>query len=135
MTRLAGLSGVSAIASVADIVIGNGDADAGATPLLIVGGRRVDAYRTAQPHGWEAAIAVPGATARSFTDDGVVLAQIAQRYPRTEPVVRRDIGEAQPLAYRTVRQSLVRFFDAHLRGAPIGTFAMEPGVTVDLVVP
>jgi hypothetical protein len=134
MSRLTWLSGVSAIAAVADDSTGtSGGGDAGAAPLLIVGGRGVAGYQA--PRGWRAAVTIPGATARSLTDEGAVLAQIAQRYPRTQPVVRRDIGDAQPLAYRTVRQALVRFFDVHLRGAPTGSFAMEPGVTVDLVAP
>lgn len=134
--RLADLPGVSAIASVADThPTASGDDDAGATPLLVISGPRGKAQPARQPRGWRADVAIPGATARALTDDGAVLAQIARRYPRTEPVVRRDVGDAQPLTHRTVRRFLVDFFDIHLRGAVPGTFAAEPGITVELVVP
>lgn len=133
LTRLADLPDVSALAAVAATPAMTGRAP-GVPPLLVVDGQQ-DGQRRDRPRGWLASVTVPGATARSFTDDGAVLAQIAQRYPQTNPVVRRDIGDAQPLAQRTARQALVRFFDIQLRGAPAGTFAMEPGVTLDLVVP
>ncbi|GAA2188328.1 alpha/beta hydrolase [Micromonospora lupini] len=130
--RLARLPGVSGIADTTGTV---GATDIGAVPLLIVGGSPVDDHAGLHRRGWRATVTIPGAFPRSLTDDGVVLAQIAQRYPRTQPVVRQDIGTVQPLAYRTVRHALVRFFDHHLSGVPAGTFAAEPGVTVDVVSP
>ncbi|MBM0276220.1 alpha/beta hydrolase [Micromonospora tarensis] len=135
--RLAGLPGVSGIADTTGAARVTGT---GTVPLLAVGGSPAadqsgTDQRGAKRRGWRATVTVPGASPRSLTDDGVVLTQIARRYPRTEPVVRQDVGAAQPLAYRTVRRALVGFFGHHLGGTPAGTFGMESGVTVDLATP
>ncbi|MEK8104410.1 hypothetical protein NKG94_03160 [Micromonospora sp. M12] len=122
---LAKLPGVSGIADTTGTA---GVTDTGALPLLVVGGSPIAEQRGPRPSGWRATVTIPGASPLSLTDDGVVLAQIARRYPRTEPVVRQDVGTVQPLAYRTVRHALVSFFDQHLRGAPS---ARWPGIRRD----
>ncbi|MDG4810851.1 hypothetical protein O7634_29185 [Micromonospora sp. WMMD1120] len=129
-TRLAGLPG---IAGIADITGVPGITGADTVPLLVVGGTPGAVQDGAGRRARRTTVTIPGASAPSLTDDGVVLAQIARRYPRTDPVVRREIGDAQPLAYRTVRRALAGFFDQQLGGAPVGTLVVEAGVTVDLV--
>ncbi|WP_433132870.1 hypothetical protein ACQPWW_14310 [Micromonospora sp. CA-240977] len=129
LTGLPGVSGIADLTGTADVT------DTGRTPLLVVGGSPIGTHRDLPRPGWRATVTISGASPRSLTDDGVVLAQIAERYPRAEPVVRRDIGEAQPLAYRTVRRSVVGFFDHHLRDTPAPAIVREPGVTVELVSP
>jgi hypothetical protein len=131
-TALAALPGVSAIASVGDPPSIR-DA-AVSTPTLVISSE-ADTHQARQPQSWRTDVSVLGATARAFTDDGAVLTQVAGRYPLTEPVVRRDIGDAQPLTHRTVRRYLVDFFDVHLRGAPATMLVAEPGVTVDVATP
>ncbi|MGC4746926.1 hypothetical protein ACLQ28_14860 [Micromonospora sp. DT201] len=133
VTQRAQLAGLPGVSGIADTTGTAGVTGTDAMPLLIVGGSPNADRSSLQRPGWRATVTIPGASALSLTDDGVILAQIAERYPRTQPVVRQDIGTAQPLAYRTVRRALVSFFDHHLSGAPDGTFAMESGVTVDLV--
>ncbi|MET8094082.1 hypothetical protein [Micromonospora sp. NPDC005220] len=128
--RLAGLPGVAGIADTTGATRVTGT---DTVPLLVVGGSPDADQSGTERRGWRATVTIPGASPRSLTDDGVVLTQIARRYPRAEPVVRRDVGSAQPLAYRTVRRSLVGFFDQHLNGAPAGTLAVESGVTMDVV--
>ncbi|MGC5284919.1 hypothetical protein [Micromonospora sp. DT231] len=129
------LTGLPAVAGIADTTGAADVTDTGGVPLLVVAGSPVGGHRDLPRSGWRAIVTIPGASPRSLTDDGVMLAQIATRYPRAEPVVRRDIGEAQPLAYRTVRRSLASFFDKHLNGAAADPTAVEPGVTVDVVAP
>ncbi|MEU7751167.1 hypothetical protein [Micromonospora sp. NPDC049171] len=130
--HLTGLPGVSAIADLS----GTAEvADTGRVPLLIIGGSPIGTHRDLPRSGWRATVTIPGAPLRSLTDDGVTLAQIAQRYPRAEPVVRRDIGEVHALAYRTVRRTLASFFDQHVNGATADAIVVESGVTVDLVAP
>jgi dienelactone hydrolase len=134
LARLAALPGVSGIADITGAGITTG-ADAGVIPLLRVGGSPTGGRRPVQRRGWRATVTVPGATPRSLTDDGAVLAQIAHRYPRTGPVVRPDIGDVQPLAYRTVRRALVNFFDLQLRAEGVGTLTVEAGATVEVATP
>ncbi|MEU4473644.1 hypothetical protein [Micromonospora sp. NPDC023888] len=129
LAGLPGVSGLTDMTGTAEVT------DTGRVPLLVLGGSPIDTHRRLPRPGWRAIVTITGASPRSLTDDGVLLAQIARRYPRTEPVVRQDIGEAQPLAYRTVRRALVTFFDHHLNGASTGTIAAESGVSVDLVAP
>ncbi|MFF0151748.1 hypothetical protein [Micromonospora sp. NPDC005203] len=128
--HLAGLPGVSAVAD----LTGTAEVtDTGTVPLLVIGGSPIGVRRDLPRSGWRARVTIPGASPRSLTDDGVLLAQIAERYPRVEPVVRQDIGEVHALAYRTVRRTLASFFDHRVNGAQAGTIVVESGVTVDLV--
>ena len=118
----AALPGVSAVAAVGVAPPGRGTAG---PPVLVIGDRPVAG----------AGVAVPGATAAAFTDDGEVLAQVAARYPAAAPHVRPDIGDVQPLAYRTARRYLIDFFDVHLRAMPSDPPPAEPGVIIRAATP
>ena len=85
--------------------------------------------------GSQATVSVLGATARDFTDDGLILTQVDTRYLATAPQIRQDIGDVQPLAYRTVRRYLTTFFDVQLRNLRPAPAAPEPGVTVQMATP
>ncbi|MEU4215350.1 hypothetical protein [Actinoplanes sp. NPDC026623] len=127
LAALAALPGVSAMASIGVAPYARaGPAD---PPALVIGDEPDSGPAR------RATVSVPGATARAFTDDGVILAQVAARYPATAARVRQDVGEVQPLAYRTVRRYLVAFFDVRLRNVPPVPSLPEPGVTVQPVAP